>query len=318
MENKLLEKYTETYGTRFSKRQKKAFLKALHEDMNALGYESTLIQGKKLLSRADNYLFGNMKQMKNVIVVPYDTPEKKFWHKVIYFPFDGTKTANKTMAATYVPILVFFVAIFGGIYGIQPMLKDSSLAFIVSMLLFLLTLVLIYWMMHGFQNRHNANRNSAAIAAAVDIATKLDKEERRKTGFLFTDKNKMRFLGAEACAKDFANAGKNPYVIMLDCIGNGSQTRIGYNPQNRKIAIEMAKHYPIKGVSVDAVKLSEDMRMQSAMSYFKKAIIVSSGELDGEGNLYVMGTGTGKDRSVNKETVEHNGEMVYRYLHNQK
>lgn len=318
MENKLLEKYTETYGTRFTKRQKKAFLKALHEDMSALGYESTLIQGKKLLSRADNYLFGNMKQMKTVIVVPYDTPERKFWHKVIYFPFDGTKTANKTMAATYVPILIFFAVIFGGIYGLQPMMKNSSLAFGVSMLLFLLTLMLIYWMMHGFQNRHNVNRNSATIAAAVDIAQKLNKDERKRTGFLFTDKNKMRFLGAEASANDFANAGKNPTIIMMDSIGLGSQTKIGYNPQNRKIAMEIAKHYPVKNTSVETVKLSEDMRMQSAMSFFKKAVIISCGEVDDSGSLYVMGTGTGKDRTIDKETLEHNEEMVVQYLHTQK
>ena len=104
MDKTVLEKYTKTYGTRFSRRQKKRFIEALHQDFHALGYEPTMIEGKKLLSHAHNYLYGNMKQMKTVIVVPYDTPERKFWKKVLYFPFDGTKTANKTMVATYVPI----------------------------------------------------------------------------------------------------------------------------------------------------------------------------------------------------------------------
>lgn len=95
MDKTVLEKYTKTYGTRFSRRQKKRFIEALHQDFHALGYEPTMIEGKKLLSHAHNYLYGNMKQMKTVIVVPYDTPERKFWKKVLYFPFDGTKTANQ-------------------------------------------------------------------------------------------------------------------------------------------------------------------------------------------------------------------------------
>ena len=105
MDKTVLEKYTKTYGTRFSRRQKKRFIEDLNQEFHSLGYESTMIEGKKLLSRAHNYLYGNMKQIKTIIVVPYDTPERKFWKKVLYFPFDGTKTANKTMVATYVPIL---------------------------------------------------------------------------------------------------------------------------------------------------------------------------------------------------------------------
>lgn len=100
MDKTVLEKYTKTYGTRFSRRQKKRFIDVLNQEFHALGYESTRIEGKKLLSRAHNYLYGNMKQIKTVVVVPYDTPERKFWKKVLYFPFDGTKTAKKTNIGT--------------------------------------------------------------------------------------------------------------------------------------------------------------------------------------------------------------------------
>ncbi len=184
MDKTVLEKYTKTYGTRFSRRQKKRFIEALHQDFHALGYEPTMIEGKKLLSHAHNYLYGNMKQMKTVIVVPYDTPERKFWKKVLYFPFDGTKTANKTMVATYVPIFLFFALIFGGLYGLQPLITSTGLASLISCGLFLLTVMLMYWMMHGFHNAHNYNRNSATIAAAVEIAKGLNRDERKKVGFL--------------------------------------------------------------------------------------------------------------------------------------
>ena len=136
-------------------------------------------------------------------------------------------------------------------------------------------------------------------------------------GFLFTDKNKMRFIGAEAAAKDLANAGKNPTLICLDCIAKGSVVQIGFNPQNRKLANEIAKYHP-KKKAIDVIKLNEDMRTQSAMAYFKKAVVISCGELDDAGSLCVSGTGTGKDRDIEPETLDGNITMVKEYLHNQK
>ena len=110
MEQELFEKYTKTYGKRFTRKQKHKFAKALHEDMTQAGYEKTMIKGSKLIiMKAEDYFYGNRKRMKTVIVVPYDTPERKFWHKVFYFPLDGTKTMNKTLIATYVPIILLYV-----------------------------------------------------------------------------------------------------------------------------------------------------------------------------------------------------------------
>ena len=127
----------------------------------------------------------------------------------------------------------------------------------------------------------------------------------------------MRYIGAEAAAKDLANAGKNPTLICLDCIGKGDTVRIGFNPQNRKLANEIAKYHP-KKKAIDVIKLSEDMRTQSAMAYFKKAVVIACGELDDAGSLCVYGTGTGKDKHVDLETLDGNITMVKEYLHNQK
>ena len=42
----------------------------LFEDMKDAGYEGTMISGRKVFSKAENYLFGNIKTMKTVIVIP--------------------------------------------------------------------------------------------------------------------------------------------------------------------------------------------------------------------------------------------------------
>ena len=71
MDKQRLERYTKEYGCRYTRRQKNKFLEVLHKEMAECGYESTDIQGKRLFSRANNVLYGNVKQMKQVIVVPY-------------------------------------------------------------------------------------------------------------------------------------------------------------------------------------------------------------------------------------------------------
>lgn len=203
-------------------------------------------------------------------------------------------------------------------YVIQPKLSNAQASLFSSLILIILTLFLVYWMLHGIQNKHNFNRNSASIATAIAVANRLTKDERKRVGFLFIDKNKQRFAGAAACAKNFVQVGKNPSFIVLDCIGNGSQTQIAYTPQNRKTAIEIAKYYPQKNSPPATIKLNLNTQMPTITSYFKKAVVIASGELDDTHALVVMDTGTGNDQKLQNETIQKNEDMVYSFLHHQK
>lgn len=313
MNENRIEKYTKTFGTRFTLRQKSRFTDELTKEFSDLGYEMKTIEGRKWLNKAKDLFYGNLKTAKTVIVMPYDTPEKKFWHKVFYFPFDGTKTANKTMAATFVPIVLVYAVILLFVFFGGKLVTDPAVSSILSVVMFALLLFLVYFMMHGIRNTQNFNRNSASIIAALDIAEKLSKDERKKVAFLFTDKNKSRFLGADIAGKEFKEAGKNPNVIYLDCIATGSVIQVGYKPQNRKFAQEVIKSDPLKK-NIEVVKIAEDMQFQSPMALFDKAIFISYGELDDEGRLYVLGTCTRKDNVIESDKVDRIAQMVVNYL----
>lgn len=313
MSENRIEKYTKTFGTRFTLRQKSRFTDELTKEFSDLGYEMKTIEGRKWLNKAKDLFYGNMKTAKTVIVMPYDTPEKKFWHKIFYFPFDGAKTANKTMAATFVPIVVVYAVILLFVFFGGKLVTDPAVSSILSVVMFALLLFLVYFMMHGIRNTKNYNRNSASIIAALDIAEKLSKDERKKVAFLFTDKNKSRFLGADIAAKEFKEVGKNPNVIYLDCVATGRVLQIGYKPQNRKLAQEVIKSDPLKK-NIEVVKIAEDMQFQSPMAFFDKAISISYGEQDDEGRLYVLGTCTGKDSVIEPEKVDRIAQMVVNYL----
>lgn len=318
MDQTLLEKYGKIYGTRFTKVQKQKFLDTLTQDFTEMDYTVTKIKGKKLLTRSHSYFFGNIKNMKTLIVVPYDTPERKFWFKTFYYPFDGTKTLNKNMIGTFVPLILLYLFIFGVLFLGKPLLSSPEAASVVSIGMFLLVLLLIYMMAHGIRNKHNAVRYSASISTALAIAKRFDRDEKKRVAFLFTDKNKTSFLGAQSSIEELNKSNKKPNIICLDAIGSEDTTMIGYVPQNRKMASEVAVHHPLKKTNIQTVKLDDQMRLQTPFSYFQKAIVIASGRVDSQGCLLVSGTAKASDKHANIEIIQHIEDMVYAYLHSQK
>lgn len=312
MEKDIREKYLNTFGIRFLKKQKTAFIKALTADFESLGYHQEQIIEKHLFTKAKSYVFGNMKQMQQCIIVPYDTPEQKFWKQVPYYPQNGNKTASKTIYATFIPLVAFFATIFIGIYIIKPYVQSESIANILSILLFLATLFLIYWMLHGLQNKHNANRNSASIICALSLAKQLNEQQRKTTGFIFTDKNKQQFIGAKSIQATFQKLKKQPDMFYLDCIGNKKQCCIGYLQGNKTLATKLMKNDPNKEATLS--KMHPEALVQNAMQHFLKALIISCGEFDNEKQLVVYDTGTRKDQTIDEQNIQRVKDMLFGYI----
>lgn len=318
MDQNLFEKYTKTFGTRFSGAQKKRFAATLQEDLQDAGYEVTPIKGKKLISRSTSYFYGSMKNMKTIIVVPYDTPERKFWIRSYYFPFNGSKTMSKNMIATFAPLVILYIFIFAVLFGGKTFVTTALLSNIVSITLFLLVLLMVYIMLHGIRNTNNVTRYSSSVAMAVSLAKRLDKDEKKRVAFLFTDKNKTKFLGTTSSFEEFARNNKKPNTICLDSIGSGDEIQIAYINQNRKMASEVASYFPEKKKRIETVKLTDDMRMNTQISTVAKSIMIASGTLSDDGILTNMNTATGKDHTADREVLDQVEEMLYRYLHTQK
>ena len=311
MDQNIFKKYSETYGTRFTNKQKAAFRKALIEDFKEIGYSHTIIAGKKNLSRAVNLQFGNMKHAKTVIAVPYDTPQHIFWWKSEYYPLDGLTSANKNLIPQFAPIVLLYVILLGLIYGSEGRLNAQGANFMFLLVSFLMV-VLFYLMLHGVANRKNYVRNSAGIAAAYEIAKGLSKDEQRTTVFLFIDRNKARHLGAHIAAEDFLKQTRNPNVILFNCFALGSQLQLGYTPQTKKLALELSKLCGEE--KLKTVALDDAMRSSSAAEHFVKAIVIAAGEADEKGRLLVKNTATAKDRLIDVANIDRVIQMVSSYL----
>lgn len=313
MDTQLIEKYTKTYGKRFGIMQKKKAAQQLIKDMEQYDYPCEVMKKRKGLSHCTNYFFGDKANVKTIIAIPFDTPERKFWYRTKYFPLDGTLSNKKNTLPTYGPIMLVYLIVLLALTLFGKYLKGTAYANYATTALFLFILFMAYALLQGFGNKHNVNRNSASILMALKLASSLQKDEKREVGFLFLDANRGNYLGADSASKTIEEEWhKSVEVILLNCISMGKDLVIGYNPSNRKRAQEVLKYHPEKK-ELPLIKLSDTMLAYSAMFFFKRAIIISSGELEDDG-LLVKNTGTSKDKEMNEERMEEIYQMILGFL----
>ena len=169
----------ETCPSRFSRRNKKRFLSALDEIFEEEGYAGKDIDKRRLFLTRDR-MYAFEKTAKLYVVVPYDTPERLLWHKTKHYPLDGNRSLNSNMVATYVPAVIFYVLILLFITFVVPLFEDPLVQGFINLVVFICTLLLILLLIKGVSNRHNRNRNSAAVIAAVEFMQSLNKDQKRR------------------------------------------------------------------------------------------------------------------------------------------
>lgn len=308
MENK----YLDTYKTRFTRSKKDAFLEELKKDFNELGYEYSEIKGKKWLTKANDAVFGNLKGAKTVIVASYDTPEKKLMPKTAYYPFNGNKTMSKDFWYTFFPMILLYFVILGLYVGMRRMDENSAFLGAVSMLIMLTLAFICYMFIHGVGNKYNANRNTSGIICALEIAKELNKEQKKQVAFVFTDMNRKRYLGSEIFANILKKMNKSPLIIELDCIGDGDDFAIGYLSGSKKAVLDIVSKKYRKDFMIREIK--GNSLIQNSLAPYAKAIKISAGTFESKGELCVMNTGTGKDKTIKEENIQTVKEILLQYL----
>lgn len=313
MNQEYVEKFSKTLSKRFTKRQKEVYAEALNEVMEPLGYKQEIDVKKKSFTKTRNIIFGNLKMAKSVIVVPYDTPSRIFWPKFSYYPLDGTKSSNKSILPLYGPVLVIYALVLAILY-LTPALKlNPYVMLFLEIVLFGMFILLFLFLIIGLPNKNNANRNSAAVIAALEIASKLNKDQRKSTAFIFTDRNANRHYGAQRVSEKLDEMNKHPNLIFLNCIGKGKEMIVGYTSGNRKLAQEMLKKY--KGnKKLEHKAIDDNMRFQSPLAYAKRAIIISAGEYDDKGNLVLHEVNKASDKIIEEENVDTVVEVLSKYI----
>ena len=286
----------------------------MDEDFKALGMEGSVLMKKRfsVFPRYD-YVYGNLKQAKNILVIPYDTPERCLWYKNTYYVNNGTKNQNAGLVQTFVPIIVFYLLFVVLLYVLPPYFPTAGAQAAISLISLLLMALILVALTKGFPNKKNFNRNTSGILAALEIADAIGVDGRRKTAFVFTDANKGVFFGDMILKDELSFMNRNPNVIQLNCVGDGEELSIGYTQGNRKSANELVKC--CKGdVKHEMCELKEEERQNSSMAHYKKGLLVTSGTMNEKGYLVTMKTASGKDCVLDDALIDTVTEMLKRFI----
>lgn len=304
-------KYIDSFSVRHGMLAKNKFLKEIKNDVEALGYETNMYEKRMRLSKVRHLIVGNIKNAKKLVIVPYDTPTQVFWPKYKYYPMDGDMQLQKQFLPTFVPMIVGYVGLLALVYIFPDLLGETFKVplyyFSIFYFMFLLAFIVL-----GFANKNNVNRNSASICMALDLMEKLDVRKRKETAFVFMDSYIMKGYGGQVLASYLESVQKNPMKICLNCIACGEEVCVGFSKGMRKDAQTLAKAY--KGNKKIQTKTIQDaQKMHTPFDSLNDVINVSCGSFEEE-NFVVYNTASKKDTYLEEENYTAILEMMIAYL----
>lgn len=312
MNQAIFQKYNQTYGIRYTKRQKRRALDAIDADFHVLGYDSTHIKGRFLFTKADNLVCGNLKHAKTIIVVAYDTPQWSLWRYHRFYPFHGNANRYQSVIPMMLCTTLFYAFAILSAQMAGDLIQNEIGALLYLWGILVVTLFFCYFFMHGIANRHNANRYTAGIVAAYEIAAGLSKDQRRKVAFVFLQEGRIDHYGTKVLADELRKQNKNPDVILLSAFARGSVLRMGYKPAAKKAAQGLALACESK--QMELIGYDQAQFRMTIVEQLEKVMVIAAGDLDHKQRLCVSDTASGKDRQINSEYVDTIVDTILRYL----
>lgn len=306
-----LAKIEKEIPVRFYRRQKRKALNWLCQEMEAMGYVCEKQEKRRYFSRVENLEAGNLKQAKLIFAIPYDTQSRIFWRQFRYYPLDGSKSANQSMFPIYAPIFILYFLMIGLLYGMPFLTKSVSILMASNAISIALLVILIVLLFKGFPSFHNSVYQNSAIASALALATRLNKEERKKVAFVFVDQNNGRYYGPAFLKERLSQVKRSTPIITLNCVGAGEHLVIGYTKGQKKPAQELLKIVG-KQYHASIKSLEGNLLVQCAMGEYQKGMIIASGS-DGEHGLVVSHLRRGKDRTADEEQLSVIVSMLEEY-----
>ena len=313
MEDKIMA-YGVFMGKRFKPKQKTRFINGLGNEFAQMGYDVRLMKDdEKRKNAVTNLIVGDIAHANTVYAAYYDTPAKFLWGNVNYYPFNGTLTMKSALWPTYLPIFVVLgLMIAGFIWMFSNPEFGGDHRTIVMIVIALVAFVISSAVSRGFANTCNINRNTSGILTLLDIASKLDENQRKNVAFLLYDGGTTDGSGMKLIAKCLPKTLDKHQFIFVDCVAKGSSVAVGYRENNEREARKLLNAY--KGNKETHLVQMDEKRLVYTGEYFvPKAIVVSAGEFDGN-DIVVPHTGSKKDMTWDEEVMNDISKMLIGYL----
>ncbi|MBR5231326.1 MAG: M28 family peptidase [Clostridia bacterium] len=234
----------EKFPIRKKDEQKTAFLDYAVAEAEKMGYAVRMEAVKK----NRNLIIGDPDTARVIYTAHYDTPARMFFPNFI--------TPRNILIYILYNILivscVFAVAFLAGWLAKAVLhIESSMMLFWIGWAVYMAVLFL---MLLGPANKHNANDNTSGVATLLSIMEKLPESARKHTAFIFFDNEEAGMKGSGKFASAHKQTAKTAFTVNFDCVGDGKDIFV-----IAKKAMRRHKYYPLLQetvVSSDALAVS--------------------------------------------------------------
>lgn len=298
----LILKYAIGFSKRYTRGQKNAFINEIGKEFQSHGYRVNGAAAKKKGGVSMNLHVGDVGHAKTLVVVNYDTPQHNFGNPMKYYPFNGPSTFASSFFPIYAPAIIGGILTLWLIVSYLPKIDfQGNLFYSIAVVAVLVVIMLgSFIMTKGIANKTNFNRNTSSVIAALRLAEELEDNQRSKVAFVLTDNGCTNHNGDYMLREALPKTIDERLVIMLDCIGAGSEFVIGYKDDTKKEAVDLAacfKNKPKRKLC------NKDELRYTSFSFYKKGLLISKGNFMKE-ELVVENISTNKDVVCDEESIE--------------
>ena len=295
------------FPIRKTEEQKAAFRTWAVQQAASLGYTARVdALGRK--KQHNNVVIGDPHSAQVIFTAHYDTPARGLFPNLML-------PRNIPMFILYQFLVIgvlILIAIAAGI-GVGLLTQQPDLAMIVGEAVYF---ALLFLMLIGPANKHNANDNTSGVAAVFALMEKLPAEQRSKAAFILWDNEEKGMLGSKAYAKEHPKLGHLALVVNLDCVGLGENIIMVVNKLARKLPAVDALEKAMQNTSGRAFQMfrSVSWLLNSDHKSFKCGVMVCACRQAKVLGYYTPYIHTGKDTVIDGENIPYLAEGLSAFV----
>lgn len=291
-----------TKKQRFNYFEKKQTSKELKAGFKQENYTYTVEKFKFLkFFTKEFYFVGNIRNVKTVFLVAYNTKNGYFWPTKKQYPFNVLKEKRMNIMGRFIPVILIFFTLSILFMLLAITFNINQLIFTISQYLLMLFVMPMFFL--GVASKHNVAANDAAIEYALKKLDTMSKAERNHIGFIFCDTT-TRITLMRAITAFFKKVNKNPQIVELDNIGAEGEIGVASVQGQVKLASTLTKKYKIKHFLLPNLEENK---------VYNRYLIIATGMLDKDKDLFNKYTLKKKDDIIhsNFEKVENVLDYFY-------
>ena len=186
--------------------------------------------------KSRNLILGDVENAKVLLSAHYDT--------CAALPFPNFITPKKPILSILYSVLIvlpaiFLVMVFSALLGL--FVKDFWAAYLITLAMYG---VIIWLMIAGPANKHNANDNTSGVITLLEIYHKLSEEEKKNVALVFFDNEEKGIMGSGQFRRKHKKRIKEQLLINFDCVSDGDHFLFGVSKKaNAKYRVGLAQSF---------------------------------------------------------------------------